>query len=92
MAKSIVTRGVMNLSAAADVMALASIEVDLSEIPVGKNVTLSWRGKPLFVRHRTQEEIDRESKTSVEGLRDPNLIVTVSRIQIIWLSSGSALI
>ena len=41
------------MSASADVLALAKIEVKLSDIPEGKNVTFKWRGKPLFIRHRT---------------------------------------
>lgn len=51
-AKTLVTQFVMTLSASADVLALAKIEIKLSEIPEGKNVTFKWRGKPLFVRHR----------------------------------------
>ena len=51
-AKTIVTQLISSLSASADVLALAQIEVKLGDIPEGKNVTLKWRGKPLFVRHR----------------------------------------
>ena len=51
-AKSIVTEVVSSLAASGDVMAMSKIEIDLSEIPEGKNVTFKWRGKPLFVRHR----------------------------------------
>lgn len=40
-------------SASADVLAMASIEVDLSTIEVGKTVTVKWRGKPVFLKHRT---------------------------------------
>ena len=36
-------------------LALASVEVDLSVIPERKNMLVSWRGKPLFVRHRSQD-------------------------------------
>ena len=45
---------VSTLSPSADVLAMAQIEVNLSEIPEGKNATFKWRGKPLFVRHRSQ--------------------------------------
>lgn len=52
-AKSIVSEFVSSMSASADVLALAKIEVKLNDIPEGKNVTFKWRGKPLFIRHRT---------------------------------------
>lgn len=58
-------------SASKDVLALAKIEVNLSEIPAGKNVVLKWRGKPLFIKHRTEEEIARERAVDVSTLRDP---------------------
>ena len=59
------------MSPAADVLALAVIEVDLSAIPEGKNVVFKWQGKPLFVRHRTAEEIDAARNVDVNTLRDP---------------------
>jgi ubiquinol-cytochrome c reductase iron-sulfur subunit len=40
------------MAASKDVLALAKIEVNLNDIPVGKSVTVKWRGKPLFLRHR----------------------------------------
>jgi len=43
------------MSASADVLALAKIEVKLGDIPEGKNATFKWRGKPLFIRHRFAE-------------------------------------
>jgi len=70
-AKTMVNDLVMSMSASADVLALAKIEIKLGDIPEGKNVTLKWRGKPLFVRHRTAEEVDIESKVDVSSLRDP---------------------
>ena len=57
-AKSVVGEFVSSMSASADVLALAKIEVKLSDIPEGKNVTFKWRGKPLFIRHRTAVWID----------------------------------
>lgn len=59
------------MSASADVLALAKIEIKLAEIPEGKNVTFKWRGKPLFIRHRTAEEIATEQSVAVGTLRDP---------------------
>jgi ubiquinol-cytochrome c reductase iron-sulfur subunit len=70
-AKTLVTDFVSSMSASADVLALAKIEVKLGDIPEGKNVTFKWRGKPLFIRHRTAEEIDVETKIDVSTLRDP---------------------
>jgi ubiquinol-cytochrome c reductase iron-sulfur subunit len=58
-------------SASKDVLAMAKIEVNLNDIPAGKNVVLKWRGKPLFVKHRTAEEIARERAVDVSTLRDP---------------------
>ena len=40
------------LSASADVLAMAKIEINLADIPEGKAMTFKWRGKPLFIRHR----------------------------------------
>ena len=45
------------MSASADVLAMAKVEVDLASIPEGKNVIIKWRGKPVFIRHRTEDEI-----------------------------------
>jgi len=70
-AKAIVRDIVANVAPSADVLALAKIEVKLSEIPEGKNVTVKWRSKPLFIRHRTQAEIEKEKSVDVSSLRDP---------------------
>ena len=51
-AKSMVTQFISSMSASADVLALAKIEIKLDDIPEGKSVTFKWRGKPLFVKHR----------------------------------------
>lgn len=59
----------MNVSAAG--LALAKVEIDISQIPEGKSVTFKWRGKPLFVKHRTQAEIERELAVDISSLRDP---------------------
>lgn len=70
-AKNTVTKFVASMGAAADVLALAKIEVNLTEIPEGKSMTFKWRGKPLFIRHRTQAEIDKERAVNISALRDP---------------------
>jgi len=72
-AKTVVGELISSMSASADVLALAKIEVKLTDIPEGKNVTFKWRGKPLFIRHRTVEEIDIEGKVDITTLRDPQL-------------------
>jgi len=69
-ARVIVVKFVSSMSATADVLALASAEFDLSEIEVGKTVTVKWRGKPVFIRHRTPEEISAEAAVSMSHLRD----------------------
>ena len=51
-----------------DVLALASTEVDLSPIEEGQSLTVMWRGKPIFIRHRTNEEIEAASATGVTSL------------------------
>ncbi|MBO0711211.1 MAG: ubiquinol-cytochrome c reductase iron-sulfur subunit [Acetobacteraceae bacterium] len=54
-----------------DVLALSSIEVDLSPIAEGSGITVVWRGKPIFVRHRTQKEIQEAVNTPPSQLIDP---------------------
>lgn len=55
----------------ASVLALASIEVDISNIPVGQETTFKWRGKPVFVRHRSEEEIAAADSVDISTLPDP---------------------
>lgn len=70
-AKAVIHQFVSSMSASADVLALAKIEIKLSEIPEGKSVTFKWRGKPLFLRHRTPQEIETEQAVPLSILRDP---------------------
>ena len=51
-ATSTVNQLLGSLSASADVLAMAKIEINLADIPEGKAMTFKWRGKPLFIRHR----------------------------------------
>lgn len=69
-AKTLVNKFIGSMSASADVLALAKIEIKLADIPEGKNVTFKWRGKPLFIRHRTAEEIATEQSVALSTLRD----------------------
>ncbi|XP_037959649.1 cytochrome b-c1 complex subunit Rieske, mitochondrial isoform X2 [Teleopsis dalmanni] len=70
-AKGLVNAFVGSMSASADVLAMAKIEIKLSDIPEGKSVTFKWRGKPLFIRHRSEGEISTERNVPVSSLRDP---------------------
>lgn len=70
-AKAAIRNIVGILSPAKDVLAMAKVEINLDEIPEGKNVTVKWRGKPLFIKHRTASEIKREQEVSLSELRDP---------------------
>ena len=49
---------------------MATVEVDLSPIEVGQAITVVWQGKPVFIRHRTEKEIEGARKTDVATLRD----------------------
>jgi len=70
-AKNVVVDFLSQLGPSADVLAMAKTEIDLTNIPEGKNVTMKWRGKPVFVRHRTASEIQEASRVNVTELRDP---------------------
>lgn len=71
MAQKLVRAAISSLSMSDDVLAMGKTEVDLAEIPEGKGMAYKWRGKPLFVRHRTKEEINTEAKVDLSTLRDP---------------------
>ena len=51
--------------------ALASTEVDVSALNPGKTITVLWRGKPVFIRRRTQKEIAEARAVKLEELKDP---------------------
>ena len=55
----------------ASVLAQSSTEVDLTNIAEGQAVTIKWRGSPVFVRHRTQKEIDEARAVPMDQLKDP---------------------
>jgi ubiquinol-cytochrome c reductase iron-sulfur subunit len=55
----------------ASVKALASIEVNLSAIETGQSITVTWRGKPVFIRRRTQGEIAEARTVADTDLPDP---------------------
>ena len=54
----------------ASALALASTEVDLTPIKEGQAITVMWRGKPVFIRNRTKDEIAKAKAVSLDDLRD----------------------
>lgn len=68
-----------SMNPAADVLALATTEVDISKVAVGQAITVVWEGKPVFIRHRTPEEIKAAEDVSADALRDPQ--TDASRVQ-----------
>ena len=60
-----------SMNPSADVLAMASTEVDLSHIAEGQEIRVMWRGKPVFIRHRSQKEIKEARSVDVTTLRDP---------------------
>ena len=55
----------------ASVKALASTEVDVSRVEKGQSITVLWRGKPVFIRRRTEEEIAKAKDVKLEDLPHP---------------------
>ena len=53
------------------VKALATTEVDISQIEPGKTVTVLWRGKPVFIKRRTQSEISEAQSVNLDELKHP---------------------
>jgi ubiquinol-cytochrome c reductase iron-sulfur subunit len=59
------------MNPAADALALASIDVDYDKVPLGQQIAVKWRGKPVFIRHRTAKEIAEAVDGDHADLRDP---------------------
>lgn len=60
-----------SMNPAADILAQSTVDVDLTPIPLGQAITVVWRGKPIFIRHRTPEEIQAAEATPMADLLDP---------------------
>jgi ubiquinol-cytochrome c reductase iron-sulfur subunit len=60
-----------SMNPSADVLALSSVEIDISGIQKGETKTFSWRGKPVFVRNRTDDEIKEAQSVEISNLIDP---------------------
>ena len=60
-----------SMNPAADVLALSTVEIDISPVQVGQRITVAWRGQPVFVDHRTADQIKAARDTNIGELRDP---------------------
>ena len=54
-----------------NVLSLANLDVDIARIPVGQAITVRWRGKPVFIRHRSASEINAARNVDLASLPDP---------------------
>ena len=66
-----VLKFILSMTATKDVLAMASLEVDLGAIEPGQTVTVKWRGKPVFIRRRTADDIAAAEAVDLASLRDP---------------------
>jgi ubiquinol-cytochrome c reductase iron-sulfur subunit len=62
---------ISSMNPSADVLALSTTEVDVSQVPEGVGITIMWRGRPTFVRHRTAAEIEEARAVPLSELKDP---------------------
>ena len=60
-----------SMNPAEDTLALGSTEVNIADIEEGQGITVKWRGKPVFIRKRTQQEISEAKAVKLEDLKDP---------------------
>ena len=60
-----------SMNPSADVLAVGMKEVNLDGIKKGTSLTVKWRGKPVFIKHRTDEEIKQAQETNIDQLKDP---------------------
>ena len=70
-AAAVVLPLVRQMNPSADVLALASTEVDISKIAPGQAIKTIWRKQPVFVRNLTPQEIAEANKVKLSELRDP---------------------
>lgn len=62
-----------SMNPSGDVTALASVEIDISNIKVGEQKKVMWQGKPVFIKRRTKEEIESAQNVQISDLKDPQL-------------------
>ena len=60
-----------SMNPAEDTIALGTTEVDISQIEEGQSITVKWRGKPVFIRKRTSDEIEEAKTVNISDLKDP---------------------
>jgi len=70
---------VNQMSPSADVLALASTEIDISKIAPGQAIKTSWRKQPVFVRNLTPQEIAEANAVDVSSLRDPKTLAEMTK-------------
>jgi ubiquinol-cytochrome c reductase iron-sulfur subunit len=60
-----------SMNPAKDTLALSTTEVDLAPVQAGQRITVVWRGKPVFIDHRTEQEIKAARDVDIHSLVDP---------------------
>ena len=73
-AAAVVIPLINQMNPSADVLALASIEVDISKIAAGSGIKVAWRKQPVFVRNLTPKEVAEANAVNVSTLRDPQTL------------------
>ncbi|MBW0006619.1 MAG: ubiquinol-cytochrome c reductase iron-sulfur subunit [Sphingomonas sp.] len=64
----------VQMSPSADVLALATTEVDISKVQPGQGIKTQWRKQPVFIRNLTPKEIQEANAVSLSDLRDPETL------------------
>lgn len=70
-AASLVYPFISSMNPSADVLAMATVDVDVSHVAVGQAITVMWRGKPVFIRRRAEKEIKDAQDVNMSSLLDP---------------------
>ena len=65
---------IVQMSPSADVLAMATTEVDISKVQQGQGIKVSWRKQPVFIRNLTPKEIAEANATPLSELRDPQTL------------------
>ena len=60
-----------SMNPAADTLALASIEFDMTKVQEGQQIVIKWQGKPVFIRYRTAQELQAATSTPLSAMKDP---------------------
>ncbi|QKX02645.1 ubiquinol-cytochrome c reductase iron-sulfur subunit [Wolbachia endosymbiont of Dirofilaria (Dirofilaria) immitis] len=64
---------IKSMSPSAEVLAMSTVEVNLTNIQEGQEKKVKWQGKPVFIRRRTKQEIEIAKAVDIRNLRDPEL-------------------